>query len=111
MTRWTWMLALALGGTSFALTSAARADDENEQNEKVVSLDQVPAPARTTILRQAAGAPILKVEQETERGKTVYEAHVNKGGEEIGITVNPDGTLVGTHPEKSEKNENKRQKH
>jgi uncharacterized membrane protein YkoI len=99
------MLSLALGGATLAVTvpGTAQADDKNEHNEKTVSLDQIPAPARATILREAAGGRILKVEQEMEQNKQVYEAHVKKGPDEIGISVDANGALLGKHSEGLEK--------
>jgi uncharacterized membrane protein YkoI len=104
MQRWSWLLALALAGATIPLASAtAVADEHGEKSEKVVSLDQIPAPAKQTILREAGGAPILKVEQETEKDKTLYEAHVKKGDDVIGILVDASGKLIDKHSEKSEK--------
>ena len=56
----------------------------------------------TKILREAKGAPILKVEIEKEKGRSLYEAHVKQGKDEIGI-VDAKGTLIGKHSEKDEK--------
>jgi uncharacterized membrane protein YkoI len=92
----------ALAGASTLPSSSAQAD---EGKEKVVSLDQIPAAARTGLLREAGGAPIQKVEQEIENGKTVYEGHVKKGNDVVGIVVDADGKLVGTHSETNEKGE------
>ena len=101
-----WMAVLfscaALAGATTLPSSSARAD---EGKEKVVSLDQIPASARTGLLREAAGAPIQKVEQETENGKTVYEGQVKKGNDVVGIVVDADGKLVGTHSETDGKGE------
>jgi uncharacterized membrane protein YkoI len=82
-----------------ARNTTANAD---EGHEKVVSLDQIPAAARSGLLREAAGAPIQKVEQETEQGKPVYEGLVQKGNEKVGIVVDADGKLVGKHSETNE---------
>src|SRR5215471_8729097 len=101
MRRWGWLLAMALAGaTASASTTVAYAD---EKNEKEVKLDQIPAPARQTILREAGGSPILKVEEETTNGKKLYEAHVKKGNDVIGIRVDANGTLIDKHSEKDEK--------
>jgi hypothetical protein len=77
----------------------------DEGKEKVVKLEDIPAPARETILREAKGAPVLKVEVEKEKGKTVYEGVIRQGKEEIGIVVDAKGTLIGKHSEKNEKGE------
>jgi hypothetical protein len=98
MKKWTLIAALALA--SAPLASPAFAGDKDE---KVVSIKDLPAPARKAILREANGAPILKVEMENEKGRTLYEAHVKKGKDEIGIVVDANGTLVGKHSEKNEK--------
>jgi hypothetical protein len=91
---------LALAGV--ATTSSERASAD-EGTEKVVSLDKIPAPAREGLLREAGGAPIQMVEQETNHGKTVYEGHVKKGNDVVGIVVDADGKLVGKHSEAGEK--------
>jgi uncharacterized membrane protein YkoI len=77
----------------------------NEGKEKVVKLDDIPAPARQTILREAKGAPVLKVEIEQEKGRTVYEGVVRQGKDEIGIVVDAKGTLIAKHSEKNQKDE------
>jgi len=76
-----------------------------EGKEKVVKLDQIPEAARRTILKEANGAPVLKVEVEEERGRNLYEAHIKQGKDEIGIVVDAKGTLIGRHSEKNEKGE------
>jgi hypothetical protein len=91
---------LAFAGVSSTSSQSASAD---EGTEKVVSLDQIPAPARQGLLREAGGAPIQMVEQETNHGKTVYEGHVKKGNDVVGIVVDADGKLVGKHSEAGEK--------
>ena len=92
---------MALAGATAATSSTSAYADE--KNEKEVKLDQIPAPARATILREAGGSPILKVEEETSNGKTLYEAHVKKGNDVLGIRVDANGTLIDKHSEKSEK--------
>ncbi len=98
--------ALAIGPAAL-VTRAASADDKkhDEKAEKTVALDKIPAKARAAILREAGGSPIIDVQQESEDGKTVYEAHVRKGDEVIGIRVDAEGKLLGKHSEKNEKNE------
>lgn len=76
-----------------------------EGKEKVVKLDQIPAAARRTILKEANGAPVLKVEIEEKNGRSLYEAHIKQGKDEIGILVDAKGALIGKHSEKDEKNE------
>ena len=65
-----------------------------DDGEKEVTIDQVPAAVKATILREAAGNEIEEIEVETEDGKTVYEAEWHEGGKEIEIEVAEDGTLL-----------------
>ena len=73
-----------------------------EKEEKTAKLSEIPAPARDGLLREAKGAPILRVEVEKEHGRTVYEGVVKQGDQEIGIVVDAKGALVGRHTEKDE---------
>jgi uncharacterized membrane protein YkoI len=98
-------MTLALAGAVVpAVTTTANADDKSEKKkqEKVVSLEKIPAPARATIVREAGGSKIVKVEEETSNGKKLYEAHVQKGDELLGIRVDSNGTLIDKHPEKKD---------
>ena len=69
-------------------------DDDDDEDEEEVSIDQVPAAVKATILREAKGAAIKEIEKETKDGKTVYEAEFVAGGKEIEIKVSADGTLL-----------------
>src|SRR5262249_30168083 len=80
-------------------TTSAQADER----EKVVKLADIPAPARQTLLHEANGSPIISVEQESEKGKVIYEGHVRMKDDVIGIQVDANGKLLGKHSEKSEK--------
>jgi|GEM_PF-2452509 len=103
MTRWTRLFATALVTTAAVpLAWTAQADENENEHETPVSMDKVPAPARATLQREAAGGQIVDVVQETEHGQTVYEAHVRKGGQVLGIEVDPSGKLVKTETEAPE---------
>jgi tRNA G10 N-methylase Trm11 len=94
------MVVVALAGASNFVATSAWAHEEGEQK---VKLEDVPAAARATIVREAKEAPILEVELEKEHGKTLFEAHVKQGSDVIGIVVDAKGTLIGKHSEKNEK--------
>jgi uncharacterized membrane protein YkoI len=94
------LLIATLAISAVPVATSIRAEEEHE---KVVKLADIPAPARQTILREAKGAPILKVEVEKQGGRDVYEAHIRQGKDEIGIVVDAKGTLLGKHSEKDEK--------
>ncbi len=68
-------------------------------NEEELTIDQVPAAVKATILREANGAPIAGIERETKNGRTIYEAEFRVNGREIEIQIAPDGTLLSRRPE------------
>jgi hypothetical protein len=105
MAKWSWFLIAVLAGSAVSAITTVQAAEEAEEkeNEQPVSLDQIPAPAREALLREAAGDPIVNVVQETEQGQTVYEAHVRRGGGIIGISVNAKGDVLERESEKGEK--------
>jgi hypothetical protein len=98
---WAMAFAIAIAGTT--MSSIASADGD----EKVVSIDQIPAPARASLVREAKGDPIVRVELENRKGKTTYEGVVKHGDDLIGINVDADGKVLGRHSEKNEKEEHK----
>ena len=94
---------LLLGAALTATLPVATTAVAGEGHEKSVKLEDIPAPARQTILKEAKGAPVLKVEEEQKHGKTLYEASVQQGKDEVGIVVDAKGKLIGKHSEKAEK--------
>jgi uncharacterized membrane protein YkoI len=101
--RWSWLLAASLVGVVAPMTTASAGNEENEtENETIVSMDKIPAAARDALLKAAAGAPMVDVVQETEHGQTVYEAHVRKGNDLLGITVDARGKVLETENETGE---------
>ena len=81
-----------LGVAILALSVVAGTELLSQEEE--VSLDEVPAAVKATILKEADGAEIEKVEREIEDGKVVYEAEFMVDGQEIEIEVAEDGTLL-----------------
>jgi len=69
-------------------------DDEDDEDEEEISLDDVPAAVKVTILKEAQDAEIEELVKETEDGQTVYEAEFEADGKEIEIEVATDGTLL-----------------
>ena len=66
---------------------------EGEQ-EREVTIDEVPAAVRDTILAEAGDNKIEEIEEETENGVVTYEAEWHEGGKEVEIKVAADGTLL-----------------
>lgn len=77
------------------LSAPAWADGcKGEKTEKKVTLDQVPAAVKDTILKEAGGNKITEIEEETKDGVTTYEAEWKADGKEIEIKVAADGKLL-----------------
>lgn len=59
-----------------------------------VAFESLPAPVKTTVLREVKGGEILDIEKDMKRGKVVYEVEFLDGKIEWEIHVAPDGTLL-----------------
>jgi hypothetical protein len=66
-----------------------------KKTEKDVTIDQVPAAVKATILKEAGSNTIEEIEEVSKDGKVVYyEAEWKTGGKEIEIKVDPKGKLL-----------------
>jgi hypothetical protein len=74
-----------------------------EENEQTVKMSDLPAAVQTTIKDKAGSNEIIKIEKKTEEDKTVYEAVVNKKGEEWSIEVDANGNFHKQYKESEEK--------
>ena len=72
----------------------AKDDDDGEENEEKVTLDEVPAAVRATILKAVGKNRIKEIEKETKDGRTIYEAGWKAGDQEIEIKVSPGGKVL-----------------
>ncbi len=70
-------------------------EDDDDEDEEQLSIDEVPAAVKTTILSQVQGGTVKEIEREDENGRIIYEAELLIDGQEIGIKVSADGTLLG----------------
>jgi uncharacterized membrane protein YkoI len=83
-------LALAVGLGA----SGARANEKDEDEQKVEMKD-LTAEVQKTIHDYLAGGNVARVVKESENGKTLYSADVQKpNGEKVEIKVAEDGKLV-----------------
>ena len=87
-------LALAVGLGA----SGARANEEDEgkdEDEQKVEMKDLTADVQKTIQDYLAGGNVARVVKESENGKTLYSADVQKpNGEKVEIKVAEDGKLV-----------------
>lgn len=98
--RWSWILALGLGvGMMPVAMSAHAAESEQKTQQEKVELKQVPEPARGTIMREAEGGKIDKIELQTREGRSVYDVkiHPKGGGPQLELQVSPEGQVVNRH--------------
>lgn len=84
---------------------AATGEDKQEK-EREVSLDQVPAKVKATILKAAGKAEIKEIEEVSAGGEKYFEAAWMKGGKEVEIRIAPNGKILGRE-EDEEKEEGK----
>ena len=108
--RWTIaaLAMLAIGCTQNHKNHEGK--EEEEGNEVKMSINDVPAPVRATLQREAQGATITTVDKEESHGKTIYETDVTLNGKNWEIKVDPTGKLIGKKldeesKEKGEKDE------
>lgn len=66
--------------------------------DKVLTLDQLPAAVKAAALKQANGVAISEIEEETKKGKTVYE--VKFGDTEV--TLDANGKVLSTKVDKED---------
>ncbi len=70
--------------------------------EKQVSLDEVPAAVKTTIMRETANGHIKEIEVETADGKSTYEVEFVRDGRTFEIAIAADGSLLSEDNEEKE---------
>ena len=91
-----WKLISLMAVACLAVCIGAVATIQTVDQEKQVSIDQVPAAVKATILAQAQGGTINEIEEEVVNGQTIYEAEVIVEGREVDIRMTANGTLLGT---------------
>jgi uncharacterized membrane protein YkoI len=95
MTRRHAALAVVLVGAGLVLCIGAVATQQLAENEKTLSIEQVPTAVRTALLAQAQGGTISEIEMENENGQAVYEAEITLDGKEVEVKVAANGTVLG----------------
>ena len=85
---------ILLAAAPLIAAGCAASKHEKEENEVEVTLDQVPEAVRETISRESGGAPVGKIAREDEKGKTVYEAMITKGGKTWEVEIDESGKVL-----------------
>ena len=86
---WLALVALAILAP-VAMVWAAEAKKEGE-----LTLDNLPAPVKATVLKEAPGAKVQAIARETQDGKTVYAIVLEENGKEVELRVDSEGKLLG----------------
>jgi uncharacterized membrane protein YkoI len=74
-------------------------DCDDDDDDEELSIDQVPAVVKATILKQALGGTVKEIERETKDGKTSYEAEIIVNAKEYELEIAADGTLISKEAE------------
>jgi uncharacterized membrane protein YkoI len=86
--------------TGLALAiSAVAAEKEHEDKPVVVTLADLPAPARAAVEKWLAGGTVQKIEKEDEDGKVVYDVEATVKGKHAEADIAADGTVLTTEEE------------
>ena len=83
---------LVMAALAFAWPQTVFAD-ENEQ-EQTVTVQQLPAAVRVTLLRESTGGTIGEIEKKTKNGDIIYEADITLDGRKYEAKVTEDGILI-----------------
>ena len=78
---------------------------DKARTEQTVSMDQLPAPVKATLEKEAKGGTIGQVTQDTAKGKTFYEAAIEKDGKQRFVHVSPEGKVLKRESAKTEAKE------
>ena len=73
------------------------------KSETHLTMDQLPAAVKATIEKESKGATVEEIEQETEGGKTFYEAEIVKNGRHSFVHVSSRGKVLKRESAKQER--------
>jgi hypothetical protein len=95
-----WAMVMVLGLSAGCASQQqqqqknAAKEEENEKNEVKMSINDVPADVRASLMKEANGAAIKTVDKEERNGQTVYEADAMVNGKNWEIVVDGNGKVV-----------------
>ncbi len=91
--RWVVPLAALIASSAFAT------EETSLMVERAVTLDELPAAVRSTILEEADGAELTEIEEITIDDVRRYEAEWIVGDTEFEVLVSADGEVLGRDSE------------
>jgi len=83
----TW-LGIGIASVLLVFVAGARGDEEK------VSLDKVPGPVVEAVKARFANATVTGASKEKEKGRVVYEVTIKDKGQNIDVTVTPQGEIL-----------------
>jgi len=97
-----YVLAIATAASVLitGLSTPVIAADKDKVNEKApiegkLTMDELPAPVKATLAREAKDGTVADIVKQSDKGDTVYEAKIErKGAKDRYVRVNADGKLV-----------------
>jgi uncharacterized membrane protein YkoI len=97
-------LILGLGLIGWNLRDPDRAYREPEEQERNVTMEQVPKPVQAAISRlTAGGGKIEEIKEEREGGTTTYEVDTIRGDTKTEFEIAEDGSVLKQKSKKSSK--------
>jgi hypothetical protein len=108
-TKWmiTVLMALAFVGM---VSLTARADDKGkkeDENEKVTTIDAIPAPASAAIKKVVGQNTIDKLVQGTKDNKMYFEAQYKENDKKMEVKVDADGKILKKGPAEDDEKDKK----
>ena len=87
---------LAFGAALVAVACSDISGDERRGKEagEKISIDQLPAPVKAAVEREAAGGQIMDISRDTKPSQTSYEIKIAKDGQESKVRIASDGTKI-----------------
>ena len=94
-----------------AAVPAVHAADKAPRTEQKMTLDQVPAPVKATLEKEAKGGTVGDISHETNaKGKMYYEAEIHRtNGKDRYVSVAPDGKVLKRESAKKEAREREKE--
>jgi uncharacterized membrane protein YkoI len=89
------LLVVVLVGAGLTVCIGAVATQQLAEDERSVSIEQVPAAVKAALLAQAQGSAIEEIEMENENDQATYEADVTIDGKEVEVKVAANGIVLG----------------
>jgi uncharacterized membrane protein YkoI len=94
--RLTTSLAGLIAGLALTAAPLGAMDKDHQtmDDKNAKTLQDVPLSVRDTLMKEASGQEISKVNKKQVEGQTVYEAKIKHDGSDVQLRVNPEGKVI-----------------